>query len=90
MDHDLLTEFGWRVIRWTNGGQDTDEGHWIVKERMQLRNGKYVPDNREVILSKSASLTISEYNPSIIASARLNLCRKQCFKREFVIWFVRR
>jgi hypothetical protein len=49
MDHTVITEFGYYMVRWVNGKRTKDEeGHWTIKERKSFRNGKYVSDNRDV------------------------------------------
>ncbi|KAI0650785.1 hypothetical protein C8Q79DRAFT_901946 [Trametes meyenii] len=46
MDHTLLTEFGWSLVRWADGGRlAREDGHLIVKEHRSYSQ-KYVPDHR--------------------------------------------
>ncbi|PBK72698.1 hypothetical protein ARMSODRAFT_953098 [Armillaria solidipes] len=46
MEHTMITEFGWSIIRWENGKEVEDHGHLQIKEALGYRNGKYVADNR--------------------------------------------
>ncbi|KAJ7454894.1 hypothetical protein B0H11DRAFT_2067946 [Mycena galericulata] len=47
--HTYITEFGYSWVRWdaTDGAEVTDSRHFTVKESRSLRNGQYVPENRE-------------------------------------------
>ncbi|KAK0242647.1 hypothetical protein EDD85DRAFT_297073 [Armillaria nabsnona] len=46
MEHTMITEFGWSIIRWENGEEVADHGHLQIKEALGYRNGKYVADKR--------------------------------------------
>ena len=48
MDHTVVTECGWSCLRWDGEMEITDRGHYIVKENAIYKNGKYVPNAREV------------------------------------------
>ncbi len=48
MEHTMITEFGWSIIRWENGEEVADHGHLQIKEALGYRNGKYVADKRMV------------------------------------------
>ncbi|KAL0949458.1 hypothetical protein HGRIS_009512 [Hohenbuehelia grisea] len=45
-EHDVVTEFGYSFIRWENGTEVTQTGHFIVDKHQTYSNGKWVPDNR--------------------------------------------
>jgi hypothetical protein len=47
-EHKCITEVGWSVARWENGKEIKENAHLIVKENSSLRNGKFVPDRRDV------------------------------------------
>lgn len=48
-EHDRLTEYGWSMVRWEKDGEEVaNEGHLIVKEHINDRNGKWVPEMRDV------------------------------------------
>ena len=47
-EHDMLTEFGYSLVRREDGQLKEERGHWIVEECRSYRNGKYVPDKRDV------------------------------------------
>lgn len=44
--HDDITEFGYSLVQWEGEEEIRERGHWIV--RGSPRNGKYVPDERDV------------------------------------------
>jgi len=44
-NHDYLTEFGWCLFR--KKGEPIKQKHLIVEEYQGLRNGRYVPDNKD-------------------------------------------
>ncbi|KAG8928620.1 hypothetical protein FRC02_006672 [Tulasnella sp. 418] len=44
---DVITEFGYTVLRWQDGTEVSESGHWVIAERNNKRNGQYVPDNRD-------------------------------------------
>lgn len=67
-EHATLTEFGWSIQRWENGEPIHENGHICVKEAWSLRNGKYVPDAREV-----------SFHPAKLLVARIALT--QCTQR---------
>lgn len=48
MEHTLLTEFGWSTITWEERKETMRSGHLILEDNAMYRNGKYVPDHREV------------------------------------------
>ncbi|KAF8621635.1 hypothetical protein AX15_007653 [Amanita polypyramis BW_CC] len=45
-DHEVITECGWRLVRWEDGGEVGEMNHLIVKEHEKYLNRKYVPDYR--------------------------------------------
>ncbi|PFH52807.1 hypothetical protein AMATHDRAFT_73933 [Amanita thiersii Skay4041] len=45
-DHQVITEFGWRLIRWEDGKEVEEHGHLIVDEYQKYRNTQYVHDHR--------------------------------------------
>ncbi|KAF5390616.1 hypothetical protein D9757_002705 [Collybiopsis confluens] len=47
LDHRLITEFGWSLIRWEDGKEVQQEGHLIVKEHRLYTNSVYVRGNRD-------------------------------------------
>lgn len=47
-DHKVLTEFGYSLVRWEDGTEASETGHWIVKEHKQYINGTYVKGARDV------------------------------------------
>jgi hypothetical protein len=47
-DHSVITEFGFSSIKWKNGMEVEDCGHFTVKEHAMYTNSQYVPDNRTV------------------------------------------
>ncbi|KAF9268068.1 hypothetical protein L218DRAFT_954456 [Marasmius fiardii PR-910] len=66
MEHNVITEFGWSALRWENGKEILEDGHWIVKEHEFYRNGKYVPDNRSHYnFGKSESVRKAELKEKI-------------------------
>ena len=46
-DHTVLTEFGWRLIRWEDQQPVEEHGHLVVKEH-RIYSQNYVPDYRNV------------------------------------------
>lgn len=46
-DHTLLTEFGWKTMRWVEGEPVSEHGHLVVQERRKYLQ-HYVPNHREV------------------------------------------
>jgi hypothetical protein len=49
LDHTVITEFGWSLVRWENGKELNENGHLIIDEHTKYTNGSYVPEYREVI-----------------------------------------
>ncbi|KAG5639275.1 hypothetical protein H0H81_004936 [Sphagnurus paluster] len=48
-DHTVITEFGWRLVGWTDDKKEVQEaGHLIVDEHQKFRNSQYVPEHRYV------------------------------------------
>ncbi|KAI0750709.1 hypothetical protein C8Q80DRAFT_1097887 [Daedaleopsis nitida] len=45
-DHTLLTEFGWKTVRWVDGEPVREHGHLVVQERRKYLQ-HYVPNHRE-------------------------------------------
>ncbi|KAJ6598966.1 hypothetical protein DFH09DRAFT_1129679 [Mycena vulgaris] len=45
-EHTAITEFGYSSVRWSDGTEVADAGHFTVKENRALTNGVYVPENR--------------------------------------------
>jgi len=43
----MITEFGWSLVRWENGQEIPEHGHFIVKEYRSYTN-TYVPNHKEV------------------------------------------
>ena len=50
-EHNMITEFGWSIIRWKDDYQIRERGHFIVKEHESYTNGYYVPEHRWVNFS---------------------------------------
>lgn len=50
MENSMITEFGWTMVKWDEQGNmgPVEDGHFIVKEYNAYRNGKYVPDEKQV------------------------------------------
>ncbi|KAJ7129568.1 hypothetical protein C8R44DRAFT_777095 [Mycena epipterygia] len=46
-DHSAITEFGYSSVRWENGKEVEECGHFTVKEHRSLMNGVYVAENRK-------------------------------------------
>ncbi|RPD67192.1 hypothetical protein L226DRAFT_529578 [Lentinus tigrinus ALCF2SS1-7] len=64
-DHTLLTEFGWRLVRWVDEQPVKEHGHLIVKERRQYTQ-HYVPNNREFYnFGKSIDVSKEEFRDRI-------------------------
>ncbi|ORX44519.1 hypothetical protein BCR36DRAFT_301500 [Piromyces finnis] len=60
-DLNIITEFGWCVFN--VDGKIIKEQHFIVKEYYNLRNGNYVPDNKDhYIFGKSQHKSLNEIN----------------------------
>ncbi|KIK68033.1 hypothetical protein GYMLUDRAFT_36845 [Collybiopsis luxurians FD-317 M1] len=47
MEAQMITEFGFALIRWEDGKEVRDEGHLVVKEYQGYTNSKYVRGNRD-------------------------------------------
>ncbi|CAL1700743.1 unnamed protein product [Somion occarium] len=47
MDHSMITEFGWSLLRWEDGKEVRDRGHLIIQERRQYYNHNYIQGNRD-------------------------------------------
>lgn len=47
MDHEEITEFGYRFVGWKDGSKVEECGHWIVENAMQYTNSRYVQGNRD-------------------------------------------
>lgn len=57
LDHEVVTELGYSLIRWDENGQELDEkGHYTVNQHVHYRNGKYVPEHRNVSGSPISNL----------------------------------
>ncbi|KAF8897628.1 hypothetical protein BD779DRAFT_1491863 [Infundibulicybe gibba] len=46
-EHEMITEFGWSLIRWENGEEVSEHGHLIIDEHQKYTNSKYVPEHRQ-------------------------------------------
>ncbi|KAJ7146133.1 hypothetical protein C8R44DRAFT_8205 [Mycena epipterygia] len=46
-ENSAITEFGYSSLYWNDGQEVADHKHFTVKEHQTLRNGQYVPENRE-------------------------------------------
>ncbi|KAJ7748466.1 hypothetical protein DFH07DRAFT_747279 [Mycena maculata] len=46
-DHRVVTEFGYSLLHWKDGVEVKDFKHFTVWEARAMRNGQYVPENRE-------------------------------------------
>ncbi|KIL68062.1 hypothetical protein M378DRAFT_158568 [Amanita muscaria Koide BX008] len=46
-DHTIITECGWRFIRWEDGKEVEEVKHLIVKEHQKYVNRQYVPNHRD-------------------------------------------
>ena len=71
-DHQVITECGWRYIRWEGGKEVEEAKHLIVKEHQKYVNRQYVPDHRDVSAC-GRGVTISDILPRIIALAKVKL-----------------
>ncbi|KAF5387708.1 hypothetical protein D9615_000493 [Tricholomella constricta] len=45
-EHDVITEFGWRLFGWKDSNEVKEAGHIIVDEHQKFKNSKYVPEHR--------------------------------------------
>lgn len=54
LDHNITTEFGYSLVYWKDGAEVKDYTHFTVREGSAYRNGKYVPENREVSTHSAA------------------------------------
>ena len=67
MEHQLITEYGWSLVRWQGEEEMTQNGHYIVEEHQKYKNTTYVGSNREVC-PYAAAIGILSAHPAPVLS----------------------